>query len=611
MPFPENILTPIPGDNPAGVSLRYDPIYDKIKEARREDDNLNQGNWKTERKVADWAFVIKHCEAELCTRSKDLQLAAWLTEAKVKKGGFPALIESLNLITDLTDTFWDSIYPELEDDDEELRAAPLEWLSKQISWLSSQVPLCGEGYDFLKYKESRDVGLEAAATSEPAKKARAQKIKEGKLAAEDFDTAFQGTPKAFYASLESNLIKAIEAIKKLEASCDSHFKNAAPSFRGAIENAEAIKQVVKALLDKKRETEPDPIVEEAVAEEAAAEGETVETQNADGTVTETAPKGASVSLAAFSGSEPPVRKDAIEAIKTQVDLLRRLDPFNPGPYLILRGLRFGELRAAAAKGDLRQLEAPPTEIRRQLRSYAMDQKWKELLELSESAMVLPASRAWMDLQRLSVEAMVGLGEEYNAVVKAICSMVGGLVLDVPALRTVVLMDDTPACNQQTQLWIDDILIGRGKEAEGAESNDPAAKVPPRAPAPAWRKQAQDPFRLAAEALRKGDQPKAMEIMRAEVETQSSGRGRFLRQLQMAELCIQANAKDIALPFLEDIRAAVTDFKVVQWEDRALAVQALTDLYLYDPVISGNAAEKAKIFNQLCRLDPAKALSLRA
>ena len=28
----EDLLTPIAGDNPAGKSLRYDPVYDKIKE---------------------------------------------------------------------------------------------------------------------------------------------------------------------------------------------------------------------------------------------------------------------------------------------------------------------------------------------------------------------------------------------------------------------------------------------------------------------------------------------------------------------------------------------------------------------------------------------------
>jgi type VI secretion system protein ImpA len=32
------LLAPIPGDDPGGADLRYDPLYDRIKELRREDD---------------------------------------------------------------------------------------------------------------------------------------------------------------------------------------------------------------------------------------------------------------------------------------------------------------------------------------------------------------------------------------------------------------------------------------------------------------------------------------------------------------------------------------------------------------------------------------------
>ncbi len=80
MPLREDILNPIAGDNPGGKDIRYAPVYDKIKEARREDDDLNQGAWQHERKVADHAAVIKLGTEAIATQSKDLQLAAWLTD---------------------------------------------------------------------------------------------------------------------------------------------------------------------------------------------------------------------------------------------------------------------------------------------------------------------------------------------------------------------------------------------------------------------------------------------------------------------------------------------------------------------------------------------------
>ncbi len=83
MPLREDILEPIAGENPSGVDIRYDSellLYDKIKEARRQDDELAQGEWQHERKVADFAVVINLAQEGLATRTKDLQLAAWLTE---------------------------------------------------------------------------------------------------------------------------------------------------------------------------------------------------------------------------------------------------------------------------------------------------------------------------------------------------------------------------------------------------------------------------------------------------------------------------------------------------------------------------------------------------
>ena len=62
MPLREDILTPIPGENPSGIDLRHDTkllIHDKIKEARRQDDDLAQGAWQSERKTANFPLVVK------------------------------------------------------------------------------------------------------------------------------------------------------------------------------------------------------------------------------------------------------------------------------------------------------------------------------------------------------------------------------------------------------------------------------------------------------------------------------------------------------------------------------------------------------------------------
>ena len=605
MPFREDILNPIPGENPGGTDLRYDPVYDKIKEARREEEDLDQGDWKRERKVADWLLTSKLCEEAIAARSKDMQLTVWLTEAAIRQRGFTGLIEGFNLIEGMIGQYWDQIFPEIEDGDCEFRATPLDWLSNQIIGLSRNLGLTKDGYSYFKYKESREVGYDEQSSSDSAKEARKARLDEGKLAPETFDDSFSQTAKPFYVNLDTTLTQVLNQTKTLTVICDEKFGEFTPSFTRFRQAIEEIKQVNKTLLDKKRETEPDPIEEEKPAGEASGEA------GADGLIA--APTGPGINISAFSGLEPASRKALIDSVVSAAFQLRQLDPANPGPYLMMRGLRFGELRAAASKGEMRSLEAPPTEIRRQLRVYLLDQKWKELLELTEASLALPASRAWLDLHRMTCEACIGLGEEYNGIASDIRAEVRGLLRDVPEIRGAVLMDDTPACNPQTLAWLDDLADDPPAVAESSdgESETVVAATPAKASPLPWRKRMADPFRVAIEALRRGDKPKALEIMRNEIEAQPSARGKFLRQIQVAELCVQANQKEIAQPFLEDIKAKMTEFRIPEWEERSVIVQALVDLYLYHEETIDSSSDRSKIFQQICRLDPVRALSLRS
>ena len=204
----EDILQPIEGDNPSGTYLRSAPIYDKIKEARRQDDDLPQGAWQRERKMADFALVIKLAEEAIAVQSKDLQLAAWLTEGLLKKHGYSGFHEGITVCRGLLEGFWDTLYPEIEDGDAEFRATSLEWIGSFDSVVKC-VPLCAGGYDFFAYKESRTVGYEDGSKSKDERAAREAALKAGKLAPEVFDTSFSDTPKAFYAGAEKSLDAAL------------------------------------------------------------------------------------------------------------------------------------------------------------------------------------------------------------------------------------------------------------------------------------------------------------------------------------------------------------------------------------------------------------------
>ncbi len=599
MPFPEELLNPIDGPNPSGANLRYEPIYDKIKEARREEDQPPPGMTERDRKVADNAQVIKLTKDVLTTKTKDLQLAAWLTEALLKQQGFGGLKDGLLLCFGLIDKFWDTVYPELEDGDAQARGAPLGFIGTRLEIPLKLVPLVEKAnYGSIDYEQSREVGYEELAKSDDAKKKRAQFIKEGKLAPEVFDKAFEETPKKFYAQAEKDLDSSLQILAQLKEACDVKFADDGPSFGPLRSALEATRHVVHGFLQKKREKEPDPV--EEIAPQPGSETDSTVAADAP-----SAPMRVGVLLSVETSSEPPDRIEAVRKVAEAAAFLRRREPKSPASYLMLRGLRWGELRAAIDRADPTQFEAPPTELRKHLKRLALDRKFDELLEAAESAMALPCSRAWLDLQRMVVEACEALGSDYEAIARAIRSELKALIAECPQLLDATLMDDTPAANAETRAWINRLN-------QPTPSSDGAAAPVNGAPgrngfSSRWPSQAPDVYAAALQALREGQERKAFEILQQDVGRLRSGRERFRRKMQLVEMCISTSKQNIAQPILDDLAAMIETHKLDEWEDPGLVASALGTIMKLSVRIQADKAQQQKIFERICRLDPAQAI----
>jgi type VI secretion system protein ImpA len=600
MPLREDILEPIPGENPSGTDQRYSPSYDKIKEARREDDDLPQGAWVQERKVADHRKVIELSQELLAKTSKDLQLAVWLTQSLTSSQGFVGLRDGLTLFHGLFEKFWDTLHPELEDGDAEPRADLLGAMAKSLESVVRKVPLCNEGYAFYQYQESRLITTEDAAKTKEEKAAREAKLKEGKTPPEAIDKAFGETPKAYYAAAEKSIDASVEALTKLDAISREKFGMVAPSFNKLRSQIDDIRGVIHKTLEKKRETDPDP-VEEVPPEPEVQAAEGAEVSQA-GTI---GGDSSQVSVRPMAlGQDPGDRGVAIANVAAAAAFLRQKEPFSPAPYLMLRGLRWGELRASQ---DPAVLEAPPTEVRRQIKAQAMNNKWKELLATAENVMASPYGRAWLDLQRFVVEACVALGSDYEAIAISIRSELRALLRDLPQLLEVTLSDDTPAANADTQAWLKELMAEPVEAAPGP--NVPRLPVKQNPKEPGWQKKFIDPQSLASEAMRQGKPQRAFELLHSEFERQRSGRGRFQRKMQLAQMAIAAGKDTIAQPLLDDILATMDTHKLEEWEDPETVASALAFLIQSSKKVQGDAKLKQAMFERICRLDPVQALSV--
>lgn len=332
----EALLAPISGASPAGENLQYGGLHDEIREARRSEDTLAQGDWQRELKAADWDLTLELSEKALKTQTKDLQVAAWLAEALVKKHGFPGLRDGLKVMRGLHERFWDNVYPEVEDGDLEGRANSVSWLDRQTAFALKEVPVTkaqGMAYTYLQMEESKQLEIPANADAEAVNRVNAERAKaaeNGKIAPEDFAKARAASKRAFYEEITGQLAECVQEFKALDRAMDEKFGRETPGLGELKKSLDLVKDFADKTLKEKRAEEPSAadIGAEDGAEESAASG---------------APGTTGVIRS---------RQDALARLAQVADYFRRTEPHSPVSYLVQRAITWGQMPLDAWLADV-------------------------------------------------------------------------------------------------------------------------------------------------------------------------------------------------------------------------------------------------------------------
>jgi type VI secretion system protein ImpA len=369
---------------------------------------------------------------------------------------------------------------------------------------------------------------------------------------------------------------------------------------------EEVQQAIRIFLQKKREKEPDEPVEGADA--AAVEPETEAAWDAAPVAQAgSAPARARKAGGALS-AEPADRDDAIARVVSVAKFMRGENQHDPAPYLILRGLRWGELRAAGTDIDQSLLAAPPSDLRQDLKRLAMEGNWTEVLEAAERGMGLECGRGWLDLQRYVGRACYELGSDYEPIRNAVISGVRGFLADYPQLPELTLMDDTATANAETQTWLKEYVVVAPAPAEytptpyqpDAEEGDASGSGAEAAP---------DTFELAMQAARSGRPQEGIEMLMREMAQERNGRARFHRKVQLTQLCISTGYDAIAAPILQELAGEIERRKLEDWESPEMLAQPLALLYRCLTKADGSPEERQRLYSWICRLDPLQAMNV--
>jgi hypothetical protein len=283
---------------------------------------------------------------------------------------------------------------------------------------------------------------------------------------------------------------------------------------------------------------------------------------------------------------------------------------------VIRAARGGGLYRGDDALEPDRLAPPASDVRQrlyQLFKAGDGGDWSELLEASERALGGPEGGGWVDPHVYSARALDSLGHEHAS--KACKSLLAAFLRDHTAWLDSQLGDGTPCASKPARDWIaaEPLFNPPPPEDDDAPAPFPVRESRPvRQDIPAESSESVDtgPPDAWDEAMRlrqAGRHNEAIAVMVQAVRQARTGRERFLRTLQQAELCMSMNRAALAQPMLEFLAKRLDELHLDQWEDPSLCARVLTQYY--HCLRGTDEARAAMIFNRLCQLDAGAAILL--
>lgn len=327
----KTLIRPISKDTPEGENLRYEGTYDQIQESRKEDDrSLPVGVWERDLKKADWKQVKNLCVNALSTKTKDVQIAVWLTEALIHLHGFKGLAIGLKVIWSFLKEYWETIHPKIEDNDIEARLSPFYWMDEKVALSLKFVFLTNpDSNDAKKYKYVDWEAANALERIEAKDSSSAGKAENnGKPSLSKFLGSVMFTPLSYYQSHAEYLNEAGQLLIGMEGFFNEHCGREAPSLNNFKNTLEQIQTLLHQFIHQKKEEI------KYSKEDMNFRDEEIDIQ-ADDQPGKDQDDMKLVSLSIRS------RSHAYKLLDEAADYLMINEPHSPTPYLIKRAVSWG------------------------------------------------------------------------------------------------------------------------------------------------------------------------------------------------------------------------------------------------------------------------------
>lgn len=332
----ETLVSPIAGERPAGIDLRQDfspqSVYYQLRDARAEartaeraadaDATLDTGM------PAQWRIVQSLAAEAIATQTKDLELAGWFTEARLRSDGLPGLRLGFTLLADLVELYWDDVYPLPDDQGLETRLAPIAGLNGEgadgtLIQPLRKLPLFPRPNGAMLALWQYEQAVEVAGIGDAGR--RKQRLDAGALVLADVEREAQAAGQAHFRDLRAEAADALAAWDTLAARVE---QRAGPNSPSTSQVRDLLSQIIETA---SRFAPPDP-----AARDAATVTKTEPQPNYDAAADTSSP-------AADVPRRLTTREDALLLLGEIASFFRSTEPHSPLAYTLQEVVRRARL----------------------------------------------------------------------------------------------------------------------------------------------------------------------------------------------------------------------------------------------------------------------------
>lgn len=348
----QTLLAPLDtGEQGAGTDLRGDysatSPYQRLRDARaaaraeeraRDAEGASDGE---DVQAQGWRDVLRIGSEVLGSSSKDIEIAAWMTEALVRGHGLAGLNSGAQLIAGLCQDFWEGAFPQPDEDGMEVRSLPIGGLSGGDADGTVMQPL--RRLTLFRRADGSPVSLylwdqaEQVMTLEGARREARLAAGTPELAALEAEAKRE---KAYLIGMRRATESALQAWSALDKLLDERLGRDAPSLRK-----------VSNLLERMREV----IARVGGVDDAAADAH----PTPDGQAPAGAPPGAISAGTTAAAAGAMTRDSALQQLDRIAEFFRRTEPHSPLAYTLDDAVRRGKLSLP----DLLAEIVPDVEVR--------------------------------------------------------------------------------------------------------------------------------------------------------------------------------------------------------------------------------------------------------